>query len=227
MLQPVAFDCNHDNALDFGKIATWAWGGCFKANQGLGFTDGKFRTRRAAAEAAGFLAGGYSFATDDPVAANVARFHSIVEPGPQTMMALDFEDLVHNAMSGTHALEFLDRSNQKLGRATWLYGGNRIVEHINHQDPKWIDMARVTPLWLCQYKRGIKPATVEELDRHIQVPKPWTTWTLLQYAADGAGPQPHTMPGVERNADLNVFRGDRAAFALAWPGQALAPPAAV
>ena len=215
MLQPVFFDCNHNNPLDFAKLATWAWGGVFKANQGLGFTDGAFKARRAAAEAHGILAGAYSFATDDPVAANVDRFFSIAEPGPQTLMALDFEDLVRNAMSGTHAWEFLDRSNQKLGRATALYGGNRIVEHINHQDPKWIDMAKVTPLWLCQY-RNIQVGTIADLNKHIVVPKPWTKWTYLQYAADGAGPQPHTMPGVEKNADLNLFDGDRDAFKAMW-----------
>lgn len=227
MLKPVMFDCNHDNALDFAKIATWAWGGVFKANQGLGFTDGAFKARRAAAEAHGIDAGAYSFATDDPVTANVDRFHSIVDPGPRTLMALDFEDLVRNAMSGPHALEFLDRSNQKLGRATVLYGGNRIVEHVDHQDKRWIDMAAVTPLWLCQYRSGISVGDIAQLNRHISVPKPWTKWTYLQYAADGAGPQPHTMPGVERNADLNLFDGDRAAFDAAWPGSPLPTPGAV
>lgn len=225
MLQPRFFDMNHNNPVDFAKVATWAWGGVFKANQGLGFTDGAFHARRLAAEAAGIMAAAYSFATDDPVAANVARFYAIVNPGAKTGMNLDFEDLVRNGMSGPHALEFLDRSNQKLGRATGLYGGNRIVEHIDHQDPKWIDMAAVTPLWLCQYK-SVAADNIADLNKHIVVPKPWKAWTYLQYAADGAGPLPHVMPGLENKADLNVFDGTREQFNAIWPGAAL-PKAAV
>jgi lysozyme len=222
MLQPRFFDCNHNNALDFDKLATWAWAGVFKANQGLGFTDPLFKTRRAMAEARGMLVGAYDFATGDPVAANVDRFWATVDPGPQTNLVLDFEDLPKGAMTGDQAYEWLDRVNQRSGRASTIYGGNRIVEHIDHQAAKWVDMAKVVRLWLCQYK-NVQAVAIADLNRFIKVPAPWTKWTYLQYAADGAGPQPHTMPGVENNADLNVFDGDKAAFTASWAGAPLAP----
>ena len=223
MLQPVFFDCNHQNPIDFDAVATWAWGGVFKANQGLGFTDPLFGQRRAEMEKRNLLAGGYDFATGDPVADNVARFLKIVNPGPQTACVLDFEDLTHNAMSGDQAAEWLDRVAQATGRAPWLYGGNRVREQIRHQDPKWIDLAKVVPLWLCQYK-SIQVESIAELRPHIRVPAPWTDWTYLQYAADGAGPLPHRMPGVENNADLNVYDGTREQFVAAWPGVNMSPP---
>jgi GH25 family lysozyme M1 (1,4-beta-N-acetylmuramidase) len=222
MLQPRFFDANHDNDLDFDKIATWAWAGVFKANQGLGFTDPTFKARRAAAEARGLLVGAYDFATGDPVSANVDRFWSIVDPGPKTKCILDYEDLKTGAMSGDQAYEWLDRVNQRSGRASTIYGGNRIVEHIDHQSAKWIDMAKVVQLWLCQYK-NVQVSTIADLNKHIIVPKPWTTWWGLQYAADGYGPQPRTMPGLERNADLNLFDGTRDQFSAAWPGVTLPP----
>jgi hypothetical protein len=139
-------------------------------------------------------------------------------------MCLDFEDLARNAMSGPHALEFLDRSNQKLGRATTLYGGNRIVEHVNAQDPKWIDMAKVTPLWLCQYKSFRTVADLAELNRYIHIPPPWTHYDLLQYAADGAGPQPHQVAGLEDGADLNAYDGTADQLAASWAGNSLVSP---
>jgi GH25 family lysozyme M1 (1,4-beta-N-acetylmuramidase) len=226
MLTPVMFDCNHDNDIDWDAVATWAWGCSLKVAQGLGMTDHTFASRRAEAEKRGILVGGYDFSTDDDVAANVTRYLGLLSPGPQTQAELDFEDLARHAMSGDQAWEWLDRVNQRMGRAATLYGGNRIREHIRSQDKKWIDMAAVTPLWLCQYK-NVQADTLNELDRHISVPPPWKRWTYLQYAADGAGPAPHKMPGVENKADLNVYRGDRAAFAAGWPGQALPAPEAV
>jgi hypothetical protein len=226
MLTPVMFDCNHDNDVDWDAVATWAWGCSLKVAQGLGMTDHTFASRRVEAEKRGILVGGYDFSTDDDVAANVTRYLGLLSPGPTTQAELDFEDLARHAMSGDQAHEWLDRVNQRMGRAATLYGGNRIREHVGSQDKKWIDMAAVTPLWLCQYK-NVQASTLDELDRHISVPPPWKHWTYLQYAADGAGPAPHKMPGVENKADLNVYRGDRAAFAAGWPGAPLPAPEAV
>lgn len=224
MLEPRFLDCNHNNALDFEKIKTWAWGAVFKATQGVGFTDRAFAPRRAAAEDRGILVAAYDFATGDNVAANVAKFFSVVNPGPQTGMVLDYEDNAASPMSGDQVHEFLDRVHQKLGRACHsIYGGNRIREHINPQDKKWIDMAAIVPLWLCQYK-NIQAGSIAQLNAHISVPGPWKKWTYLQYAADGAGPLPHAMPGVENKADLNIFDGTREQFAAIWAGLPLPAP---
>jgi GH25 family lysozyme M1 (1,4-beta-N-acetylmuramidase) len=223
MLQPVFFDCNHNNDIDFDAVATWAWAGFFKVNQGLEFTDKSFTSRRAEMEKRGLLVGGYDFATADPVAENVERFLDLCRPGPTTACCLDFEDNEHSEMTGDQAWEWLDRVRQKIGRSAAIYGGNRIREHIDGQSAKWIDMALTTPLWLCEYLTG-SFADIASLRPHLKIPKPWVDFTYLQYAADGAGPQPRKMPGVENGSDLNVFDGDRVSFIGGWPGVPMQHP---
>jgi lysozyme len=204
MINPVVVDLNHANTINFTKVkAAGILGIIHKATQGVGYRDHAYQSRRSAAEAMGFLWGAYDFATGDEVEANVAAFFEAAQPGPTTLMCLDFEDNSHSEMSGEQAREFLDRVDQKLGRACWIYGGNRIFEHIPEDD----DFFAQHPLWLCQYKL-IQVDSLEELNKHIKVPPPWKDYTLLQYTGDGVGPKPHTVGGLEDGADLNAFKGD-------------------
>ena len=48
---------------------------------------------------------------------------------------------------------------------------------------------------------------------------PWTECAMVQYAADGAGPQPHQEPGVQNGADLSAFLGTRDQLALLFAGK--------
>lgn len=218
-LIPFVCDLYHSNSINFTKIKdAGIIGVIHKATQGLSVVpDGKYASRRAIAEEMGLLWGAYNFSTDDNVAAAIEKFFSVAKPGPDTRMCLDFEDLPHGAMSGDQAYEFLDRSNQKLGRATTIYGGNRIREHIDGQAAKWISMAAVTPLWLCQY-RNVHVSSLAELNRYIKIPAPWTKYDLLQYAADGSGPLPHSVSGLEDGADLNVYDGTAEQLRATWAG---------
>lgn len=222
-ITPVVADMNHNNALNLSKMkAAGLWGIIHKAVQGTGFTDDQYTRRRAAAEELGFLWGAYAFATGDNVKAHVEHFFAIAQPGPKTLMCLDFEDNPHSQMSGAQAREFLDRADQKLGRPCWIYGGNRINEQITDHDPWWT----AHPLWLCQYKTSaaLRDASLQVLSQHITVPKPWKTYTLLQYTGDGIGPRPHTVAGLEDGADLNAFAGSRAELEAVWATPS--PPAA-
>jgi lysozyme len=224
MITPVVADMNHNNAVDFANLAAnGIIGVVHKATQGLGFTDPAYDARRAAATAAGLKWGAYDFATGDKVADNVARFFAVAKPDANTLMCLDFEDNTRSQMSGAQAHEFLDRVDQKLGRACWIYGGNRIFEQITDNDPFWPKH----PLWLCQYKTdpALRDTDLATLSKHIRVPPPWKTWTLLQYTADGVGPLPHTVPGVENGADLNAYAGTTDQLRAVWPGPSLAAAA--
>ena len=204
MIHPVVADLNHANPINLTKVKeAGILGIIHKATQGIGFRDPAYRSRREAAEALGFLWGAYDFATGDKVRANVDAFFEAAQPEDKTLMCLDFEDNSRSQMSGAQAREFLDRVDQRLGRACWIYGGNRIFEHVPPDDAFF---AR-HPLWLCQYKL-IQVDSLEELDRHIKVPPPWKSYTLLQYTGDGVGPLPHTVSGVEDGADLSAFGGD-------------------
>jgi hypothetical protein len=87
-----------------------------------------------------------------------------------------------------------------------------------------VDWWRLHPLWLCRYRLGIAPASYAELLAHLgPMPHPWSAPTLVQYTGDGVGPPPHTVPGLERGADLNVFGGTRDQLAAVWGGAAIDP----
>jgi lysozyme len=224
MLIPIVADMAHFNVVDMHKVkAAGIHGIIHKASQGLGYTDKSYAPRRELAAAAGLWWGAYDFATGDTVAANVARFVSIAKPDENTLMCLDFEDNAHSPMSGTQAMEFLDRVDQATGRACWIYGGNRLFEQVTPVAAKSSTAATFFashPLWLCQYKtdRGLRDTDLTTLKRHLRIPPPWKFFTLLQYTGDRAGPLPHQVDGLENGADLNVFDGSAEDLQMLWAG---------
>src|SRR5208282_5903057 len=150
----------------------------------------------------------YDFASGDPPAENAARFLADVAPSPHTLCCLDYEkSATHSQMTAAQARTFMEAVDQKIGRACWIYGGNWVAENISVQrmSSADVDWWRMHPLWLCQYKTGVQPATYGDLLRMLRIPRPWSAPTLVQYTGDGVGPPPHTVPGLERGADLNVF----------------------
>jgi len=218
---PVVADMNHANSVNFTKLKrAGIWGIIHKARQGVGFTDPAYARRRAIDEQLGFLWAAYDFATGDDVQANVVDFFRTANPSDKTGMWLDFEDNSVTEMSADQAYLFLDMVTQRLGRACGLYGGNRIREQIPPDDPKWIDMARIAPLWQARYVSG-QPEDAAALFKDIAPIPPWTVNTLIQYSGDGSGPEPHTVSGLEDGADLDVFDGDYNRLAAIWPGIAV------
>jgi lysozyme len=215
---PVVADMNHANSVNFAKLKdAGIWGIIHKARQGVSFRDPAYASRRTMAEDLGFLWAAYDFATGDDVATNVATFIKTADPSDKTGMWLDFEDNSASEMSAEQALEFLQRVNDALGRACGIYGGNRIREKIRPDDPKWIDIAKITPLWQCRYLR-IQPSDTGSLFKDIPAIPPWTTNTLIQYTGDGSGPLPHSVAGLEDGADLNAFNGSYNELAAIWAG---------
>jgi lysozyme len=218
---PVIADMYHANSVNFTKLKrAGIWGIIHKARQGVGFADPAYARRRVIAEQLGFLWAAYDFATGDDVQANVDAFLKTADPSEKTGMWLDFEDNSVSQMSADQAYLFLDMVDQRLGRACGIYGGNRIREQIPPDDPKWIDMARVTPLWQSRYISA-QPKNTAALFRDIAPIPPWTMNTIIQYTGDGAGPLPHTVPGLEDGADLDAFNGSYSELAVIWPGSAL------
>ena len=215
MITPVVADMNHNNPVDFGKLAA---AGCvgviLKARQGIGFTDLAFLSRRDAARAAGLKVGAYDFATHDDAVENARDFLATTGVDSDLSYWLDFEDNRASQMTADQAKVFMTTVDQAVGFACGIYGGNRIFEQITDADPWWADH----PLWLCQYKTdpSLRDADLAALKPHIRVPPPWTTWFLLQYTGDGVGPLPHTMPGLENGADLNAFDGTADQLRGAW-----------
>ena len=221
MIIPIVADLYHGNSVNFTQVkAAGLIGIIHKARQGIGYGDPAYTSRMAAWKGLSGLWGAYDFSTGDNVAVNVADFLTFAKLASRDLAALDFEDNSQSEMSADQAHEFLDRVNQARGTACVIYGGNRIREQIDPQQAKWVDMAKVTPLWQARYI-GLQPADNEELFKSISPIPPWTSNFLIQFTGDGLGPQPHSMPGLENGADLDAFNGDSQALMQAWPGPAI------
>lgn len=221
MITPLVADMNHNNSVDFDKLAA---AGCvgviLKARQGTGFVDPAFHARRDTAKKAGLLVGAYDFATHDDPVENAKAFLETTGVDSALSYWLDFEDNTKSQMSGEQAAIFLDAVAQAIGRPCGIYGGNRIFEEIDDTDQQDVDWWAQHPLWLCQYKTdpALKQASLAELKPHIRIPSQWKKpgWFLLQYTGDGIGPLPHSMPGLEQGADLNAFDGTPEQLRAVW-----------
>ncbi len=227
-LTPTVADMNHANSIGarlggeakgFAALKSAGLVGIIhKARQGINFGDKAFARRRDLARAAGLLVGAYDFATHDNVEENVNDFLDFTnaEDDDNLSLWLDFEDNKASQMLAPQAREFLDRVDQATGRACGIYGGNRIKEQITDDDPFWA----LHPLWLCQYRTSpsLRTADLDTLKDHIDVPTQWSDagWFLLQYTGDGIGPLPHTLPGLEIGADLNVYDGTADDLVANW-----------
>jgi lysozyme len=226
MITPIVADMAHFNPVNFLSIkAAGIRGVIHKATQGVGVTDSQYAARRPVAEAAGLKWGAYSFATGDDARAHAKHFLAVAQPDAGTLLCLDYEDNPRSPMSAQAAWDFMRAVEDATGRLCWIYGGNRIAEHISplcHANAAAAAYFKARPLWLCQYKTGLPNIDLAGLKKHIRVPAPWDDFTLLQYTGDGVGPLPHTVPGLENGADLNAFAGTADELAAVWAGAAIA-----
>jgi lysozyme len=227
MINPKVADMAHFNPVNFTLIkSAGILGVIHKATQGVGMADDQYARRRAAAAAIGLKWGAYSFATGDDARAHAKHFLAVAQPDADTLLCLDYEDNPHSPMSAQAAWDFMRAVEDASGRRCWIYGGNRIAEHISplcRANSAAAAYFKARPLWLCQYKTGL-PAGIDlaGLKKHIRVPAPWDDFTLLQYTGDGVGPLPHSVNGLETGADLNAFAGSDDELAAIWAGEKLA-----
>ena len=117
----VVVDLSHHNRVaDFNAVtADGIVGIIHKATQGFRFTDPKYQDRRSRALEVGLLWGAYHFGVGGDGVAQAERFLSVVTPGPQDLLVLDFEDNpTGSSMTLDDAEEFVDHIHSVTGR--WL-----------------------------------------------------------------------------------------------------------
>ena len=193
-----------------------------KASEGGDWRDPLYAKRRAQAEAAGLLWGAYHFGTRQFSGAEQAKiFLATAQPGPETLLALDFEfndQNPANSMRLRQAEDFVQTVLAATGRhpviytnAAWADGtpmgdsqrrlGGSVTEH---------SVLARCPLWLADY-RG-----------EPQLPKAWKAkgWHFWQYAGDteqGGVRKTRTrrVHGIER-CDRNFFHGDLTTLRQFW-----------
>jgi lysozyme len=164
---------------------------CHKATQGIDYVDPKYHVRQNAAQAAGMIWGAYHFGDASDEQMQLRHFLAVVMLVAD-FFVLDFEDNRQNSMALNQAQVFMRTCDERTGRKTWLYSGNRIREALTHsgghQQPDMTDATGffgLHPLWLAEY------GPVE------RVPLPWTSAIAWQYSESGS------VPGIAGHVDLN------------------------
>jgi GH25 family lysozyme M1 (1,4-beta-N-acetylmuramidase) len=210
----VVIDLSHYNEVtSFSDIkASGIVGVIHKATQGLDDRDPKYRWHRQRATAAGLWWGAYHFGTNADGAAQARFFLSVVDPTPQDLLALDFEQNGDDTMTLTQAEQFVTEVFRETGRYPGLYSdslvGSLLAEGVN-------ETLRQCWFWRAEYGAV------------LSVPPTWPTWTMWQYTDGEHGEGPYELPGIggRGTCDRSKFNGDIDALAGLWGhAENVAPP---
>jgi lysozyme len=203
MVANAVVDISHHNGrVNLKKAADAGIVGVIqKATQGEAYVDRTFVPNRKAALEAGLLFGAYHFGTGANGVSQAIHFLDTVQPDKKTVVVLDFEDNpTGTSMTLQEAHAFCTHVQTELKRWPVFYSGHAIKRALGTTvDPVLKNCA----FWLAQY--GPTPV----------VPPCWSTWTLWQYTDGGAGPEPHSVPGIG-NCDRDKFNGTEAQLKSWW-----------
>ncbi len=194
----VVIDLSHYNEVtSFSEAkAGGIVGVIHKATQGTSGVDPTYASRRPQALAAGLWWGAYHFGTGDDVVAQAQHFLSTVNPGPQDLLALDFEGDGNDTMTLEQAEQFVSAVYQQTGRYPGLYSGSLAGNDLAN-NPSTV----LANCWFWRAEYGVSSPVV---------PSTWPTWTMWQYTSGG------TAPGIGGACDRDQFNGSLDALALLW-----------
>jgi GH25 family lysozyme M1 (1,4-beta-N-acetylmuramidase) len=183
-----------------------------KATQGWQYKDPMYQSNQQKAVAAGLLWGAYHFGVGADGIEQADFFLSTVQPGPNTLVVLDFEaNAAGSSMDIIEARAFVTHVQQMTGRWPGLYAGQYLKELLGSvPDPVLANCW----LWLAQY--GPTPV----------LPPGWQNWTMWQYTDGAVGPEPHAVPGIG-HCDRDMFNGTVAELTALWGATPLATPVPV
>ncbi len=199
----VVVDLSHFNTVtSFSEIKQSGMVGVIhKATEGTNWQDPTYASRKQQALAAGLWWGAYHFGVNEDGAAQAKYFLSVVNPGPQDLLALDFEQNPSSQMTIAQAEQFVTEVYNSTGRYPGFYS-DALVGDLLGGSPNSI-LANCW-FWRAQYG-GSSPS----------VPPAWPSWTMWQYTESGS------VPGVGGNVDRDTFNGSLADLSRLW-GQASA-----
>lgn len=200
----VVIDLSHFNTVtSFQDIKTAGVVGVIhKATQGTNWADPTYDSRQKQAQAAGLWWGSYHFGTNADGATQAQYFLSKVNPGPNDLLALDFEENPQSQMTIAQAEDFVTEVFNKTGRYPGFYSdalaGKLLGSNVN-------SVLANCWFWRAQYG-GSSPL----------VPPTWSTWTMWQYTSSGV------VSGISGSCDRDTFNGSMDALFQLW-GNANAP----
>jgi lysozyme len=194
----VVIDLSHYNPVtSFTQVKQGGIVGVIhKATEGTGWSDPTYTSRKPEALTAGLLWGAYHFGVNEDGVAQANYFLSVVKPGPNDLLALDFEENPSSQMTIAQAEQFVTEIYTQTGRYPGFYSdalaGNMLG---STQSPVLANCW----FWRAEYG-GSSPS----------VPPTWPTWTMWQYTETG------TVPGIEGSCDRDTFNGTSAALNKLW-----------
>lgn len=174
-----------------------------KATEGRTYVDSTYSIKRIGALEAGLLWGAYHFLRPGDMALQAEHFLSFAKTKAGDLIAIDHEDL----RVGLPDLKAFARIvREKSGHSALLYSGHVLKEQLGGK-PDW-ELVELCPrLWLAQYSS------------HVSCPPGWKVPWLHQFTGDGAGPGPHSVPGIKQDGiDVDTAPGGIAQLEAEWSG---------
>jgi lysozyme len=194
----VVIDLSHFNTVtSFPNIKSAGIVGIIhKATQATNWSDPTYADRKQQATAAGLWWGAYHFGTNDDGAAQAQYFLSKVNPGPNDLLALDFEENPSSQMTIAQAEQFVTEVFNQTGRYPGFYSDALAGKLLGNN--KSAVLANCW-FWRAQYG-GSAPI----------VPPTWSTWTMWQYTESGP------VNGISAPCDRDTFNGTMDQLSQLW-----------
>jgi lysozyme len=194
----VVIDLSHFNTVtSFEDVKTAGITGVIhKATQAINWADPTYASRKQQAQAAGIWWGAYHFGTNADGAAQAQYFLSTVNPGPNDLLALDFEENPQSQMTIAQAEAFVTEIFNQTGRYPGFYSdalaGKMLGSNVS---------AVLANCWFWRAQYGSSSPSV---------PPTWSNWTMWQYTSSG------TVSGISGTVDRDTFNGSSDGLSRLW-----------
>lgn len=194
----VVIDLSHfNNVTSFADIKSAGIVGIIqKATQSTNWADPTYAERKQQATAAGLWWGAYHFGTNDDGAAQAQYFLSKVNPGPNDLLALDFEENPHSQMTIAQAEQFATEVFNQTGRYPGFYSDALAGNMLGNNKS-----AVLANCWFWRAQYGSSSPLV---------PPTWSTWTMWQYTQSGP------VNGIGAPCDRDTFNGTMDQLSQLW-----------
>jgi lysozyme len=194
----VVIDLSHFNAVtSFTDIKSAGIAGIIhKATQGTNWSDPTYAGRKPQALAAGLLWGAYHFGTNADGAEQAQYFLKVVNPGPNDLLALDFEENPSSQMTIAQAEQFVTEVFTQTGRYPGFYSDALAGKLLGNNKS-----AILANCWFWRAQYGSSAPIV---------PPTWSTWTMWLYTESGP------VSGISAPCDRDTFNGTMDQLSQLW-----------
>jgi len=195
----VVIDLSHFNTVEsFPDIKSDGVAGVIhKATQGTDWADPAYDSRKQQAQAAEIWWGAYHFGTNADGAAQAQYFLSKVNPGPNGLLALDFEENPQSQMTIAQAEQFVTEVFNQTGRYPGFYSDELAGKMLGGNVSSILANCW---FWRAEYEESSSPS----------VPPTWSTWTMWQYTSSGL------VSGISGGCDRDTFNGSLDDLSRLW-----------